>query len=728
MDRDLSRNHPAAHRAAEASDDAAPGRRARTDALDPAAAPAAGALASPLHRWSAPTAAVDEATARAHGLVQFDASASASASASADVAGEAGRVHAVAARGVAGAGGALPHLDAIQASFGHHDVSGVVAHVGGDAAAAAKDLGARGYATGDHVAFSAAPDLHLAAHEAAHVVQQRGGVRLAGGVGRAGDPFERHADAVADAVVRGESAQALLDQHAHRGAGGGPAVQRYETDAAGLERIADVSEDVTRDSPPTDAVSTMSNVGDIDAARAEIARVEAARARLARRIDDGVSGFDAGQYAQNETVIGALRDFIFQAEGQTDTIGVFQAQYQQLRIDHARLSAQIELYRASDHGESMRGREGAALGQAAVEATGVAPGGPVDRGDADQGQLRNDANQAYQQMMALSRQVPGEWASVTTSREQVYAALRQIASGTETRASTAERRAHTDLSTRVAEIASNISAVVGVAMEIGAAFVGPHASGAMEARGIHEDTAGDIHGALAGGAGDLVGMFTQRIVQYVYREELTALEREAGASESAETQAQLHRNLAAVRAADTQLHEHLRQYLRLVADYDHAKHAYRDAVRNSAGAQDSAGGGGGAREGVIGELTAESGAFLAQLRTTQDLGQQLLLQGGATAATRRGFHHGEGGPMQWYDAVQTRTVITGAARWEPVQHTVDIAHVDGRGGRRRLVEEHTGEEANDTTELALSGLARMRASIEAFHREVAAPLGLRASR
>ncbi|HEU5056071.1 MAG TPA: T6SS effector amidase Tae4 family protein, partial [Kofleriaceae bacterium] len=77
------------------------------------------------------------------------------------------------------------------------------------------------------------PDLHTAAHEAAHVVQQRAGVHLSGGVGAAGDSHERHADAVADRVVRGESAVDLLDQVAPRGAAGqGDAVQRQEAPAS----------------------------------------------------------------------------------------------------------------------------------------------------------------------------------------------------------------------------------------------------------------------------------------------------------------------------------------------------------------------------------------------------------------------------------------------------------------------------------------------------------------
>ena len=67
--------------------------------------------------------------------------------------------------------------------------------------------------------------MHTAAHEAAHVVQQRAGVQLRGELddGR-GDPYEHHADAVADKVVRGESAEALLEPFAGRG--GAATVQR----------------------------------------------------------------------------------------------------------------------------------------------------------------------------------------------------------------------------------------------------------------------------------------------------------------------------------------------------------------------------------------------------------------------------------------------------------------------------------------------------------------------
>lgn len=131
--------------------------------------------------------------------------------------GRARRIHRAAAEGLAGTSQPLPHLDPIQASFGHHDVTGVEAHVGGAAERASRDMKAHAYATGNSVAFARSPDLHTAAHEAAHVVQQRGGVSLKRGVGQSGDAYEHHADRVADLVVQGRSAQSLLDSVATPG-------------------------------------------------------------------------------------------------------------------------------------------------------------------------------------------------------------------------------------------------------------------------------------------------------------------------------------------------------------------------------------------------------------------------------------------------------------------------------------------------------------------------------
>jgi len=118
--------------------------------------------------------------------------------------------------GTSGTGRPLPYLDVIQKSFGRHDLSGIISHMDAHATAASRMMGASAFTSGRQVAFAGRPSLHTAAHEAAHAIQQRGGVQLKGGVGEVGDAYERHADEVADRVVAGQSSEALLDAYAPR--------------------------------------------------------------------------------------------------------------------------------------------------------------------------------------------------------------------------------------------------------------------------------------------------------------------------------------------------------------------------------------------------------------------------------------------------------------------------------------------------------------------------------
>ncbi|WNZ59183.1 DUF4157 domain-containing protein [Myxococcus sp. MxC21-1] len=114
--------------------------------------------------------------------------------------------------GVKDASAPLPHFAQVQQAFGRHDLSNVTARVGGEAALASDRMGAHAFTMGNRIAFRGPPDLRLAAHEAAHAVQQRSGVQLHDGVGHPGDPYERQADEAADAVVRGETAEPILDR------------------------------------------------------------------------------------------------------------------------------------------------------------------------------------------------------------------------------------------------------------------------------------------------------------------------------------------------------------------------------------------------------------------------------------------------------------------------------------------------------------------------------------
>ncbi|HEX2569225.1 MAG TPA: DUF4157 domain-containing protein [Polyangia bacterium] len=139
---------------------------------------------------------------------------------------EADPIHEAAAHGTSGPSGPLPYIDPIQKAFGRHDVQHIQAHTDGRAAAGSRAMGAEAFTVGEHVAFAGAPSLHTAAHEAAHVVQQRAGVQLKGGVGEVGDRYEQHADRVADRVAQGQSAEPLLDEYAGASATAGHTLQR----------------------------------------------------------------------------------------------------------------------------------------------------------------------------------------------------------------------------------------------------------------------------------------------------------------------------------------------------------------------------------------------------------------------------------------------------------------------------------------------------------------------
>ena len=148
----------------------------------------------------------------------------------------------VAVSGVRGPGEELPHLERLEDAFGgDHDLPSMRAHVGAGPAAACDTLRADAYATDSSVAFRSKPDLWLAAHEATHLVQQRHGQGEREGLDPPDGRLERQADAVADRVAAGGSAEDLLPRGEPRRSGSGGAVQRYtmETVAGGTAQVGD---------------------------------------------------------------------------------------------------------------------------------------------------------------------------------------------------------------------------------------------------------------------------------------------------------------------------------------------------------------------------------------------------------------------------------------------------------------------------------------------------------
>lgn len=141
--------------------------------------------------------------------------------------------------GISDVGSTLPHLEEVQRAFGaEHDLSSIAAHTGASAVRAADQLGANAFATGDHVAFGSATDRWTVAHEATHVVQQRNGVAPRG-LGEVGGHSEREADAVADAVVRGESVAPLLASMSGNSNSANPSGGSLQLDRKGNATLTD---------------------------------------------------------------------------------------------------------------------------------------------------------------------------------------------------------------------------------------------------------------------------------------------------------------------------------------------------------------------------------------------------------------------------------------------------------------------------------------------------------
>ena len=77
-----------------------------------------------------------------------------------------------------GSAGKLPNLGKMQQAFGNHDVGGVRVHTGGAAVQASAAMGAQAFTGGGNPQLRKQPSSNkLTAHEAAHVVQQKGGAK-----------------------------------------------------------------------------------------------------------------------------------------------------------------------------------------------------------------------------------------------------------------------------------------------------------------------------------------------------------------------------------------------------------------------------------------------------------------------------------------------------------------------------------------------------------------------
>jgi hypothetical protein len=275
---------------------------------------------------------------------------------------------AIAARGVSGSGGPLPFLAELKPLFGASGsvLDGVRSHVNPGAVQAARAIGADAYATGNDIVFAVEPTRELVGHEAAHIVQQRAGVSLSGGVGAVGDPYEQQADQVGALVASGQSV-------AHLFAPGSSvrvptAIQRKEKQpptidmppmTIGVEaslisdEYGEVADEAEHDQaleivqrPPIEL--RISAEGQSAQARRIIDEIEGYRLRLMQGIRDGV--IPTTVLATNQATVSALGELLSSAAGQASTLSDFQTQYRQLLLDVARLQGKVDQLTSTNPG------------------------------------------------------------------------------------------------------------------------------------------------------------------------------------------------------------------------------------------------------------------------------------------------------------------------------------------------------------------------------------------
>lgn len=106
----------------------------------------------------------------------------------------------------------LPFMGQLESAFKPHDISGIQAHMGSAAKKSAEGLNSAAFAANEHIVFGRQPDLFTAAHEVAHVVDQRRrpAPKSGNGLSQPKDSGEQLADSAAWRAARGESAASLL--------------------------------------------------------------------------------------------------------------------------------------------------------------------------------------------------------------------------------------------------------------------------------------------------------------------------------------------------------------------------------------------------------------------------------------------------------------------------------------------------------------------------------------
>ncbi|MBK9035091.1 MAG: DUF4157 domain-containing protein [Myxococcales bacterium] len=275
--------------------------------------------------------------------------------------GVAGDAEAAVERAATSSGSALPASlqRQFEGSLGA-DLSSVRVHTGGASAQAAHAVGAKAYTVGQDIHFAAGryqPEdpfgMHLLAHEVAHTVQQSGGAQRRQHkleVSTPHDAAEHEADRAADAMVRGEAASvATVAPHALRTVQrdavriGATRVEGRETNEA--EQILQQGDSSVANSHGGVDLSVAGDVSDTTMLLGMVTD-NTMNLRHATMSDPDRKVFHESCAKQNEAVIQALGRFQHHAAATQVDIEMFEAAYNTMQKDFARLQGMMAQFGA----------------------------------------------------------------------------------------------------------------------------------------------------------------------------------------------------------------------------------------------------------------------------------------------------------------------------------------------------------------------------------------------
>lgn len=598
------------------------------------------------------------------------------------------------------------------------DLGGVRIHLGGDAAAAASEVGARAFTLGDQIYFGegqynpeSSPGKRLLAHEVAHVAQQGG----AGPQGRPDrlevsspdDVAEQDARRAVDSVVRGHRvalrapgrpARATVFREA-LGMTVTAAPRKKWNPAEELQGQAEATERLDKEmgmevSTGADLrVVTATNVKDQQTAEGEMAKIRDAEPTLVEAIGAWVTNAKQHMLTDNHNALNVLGEYLAVSGIQSTSMGNFQQQYVKLMHDYDRLDVMASMM---DIGGKSSGGE---VGEAIVKSQGVT--------DKDRARVRGDLEdpdkvasgvlatkrselRAWQkEMTAASTIMKDHELGVTEKSYEFQSQVNNIAAGLPVREKPREVQDLNELKAKLEVIKGYAKLLVGGATKALGGYLGT-AAGAVAGAAISGVGVGEEKSKEWGGkAGkmvedkvpDLASDFLAEIATLPWASDLAIAEAKAQAAlgdQKFNAERQQWNELTAKKIA---LERGIVQYLRTATLLQNSKVQVRRLTVELGRVADKSGGGKEHKWETLGTFLGEADAYLAQSAATKAVGENEQQQAARGLEERRkvtGTQEAEG--IKWWSSYRKKRVSNDNMYWAVDKHTVALP--SGKGSAR----------------------------------------------